>query len=292
MSMREVVPRDALAAPALPLPADPWGVEQALAAVAEAREAVPFDLGEATLVSVLTTVVLRCGEYAVKVYPPGTDIAHLNRLSRALTGSNSAQVPLCPPLATAHGVLTVTQWLPEARPVTWGELGAVLRDFHAEHAHADVPEWRPLSRLASQVEGLTDEWAAVLLDARDSLLAALAGVRSELGEGTIHGDVSPSNVMHTPTGARLIDLDWVGRAPREYDLSSASRRVADGEISRDTYEQFCTAYDFDVRSWPGLPLLDRIADLGGVAFRLWDSRHRGLDLDWVEDEVRLWRFPL
>ncbi|MFL6134788.1 MAG: phosphotransferase enzyme family protein [Nocardioidaceae bacterium] len=292
MSTSEVVPRDAQVAPTLPLPAGPWGIEHALAAVAEARDAMPFDLGETTLVSVLTTVVLRCGEYAVKVYPPGTDASHLNRLAHALAGSCAAHLPLCPPLVTTHGVLTVSRWLRETRPVSWRELGALLRDFHAEHAHADVPEWQPLSRLASQVEGLTDESAAILLGARDSLLDALAEVHSELGEGTIHGDVSPSNVMHAPTGPRLIDLDWVGRAPREYDLSSASRRVADGEISLDAYKQFCTAYDFDVRSWPGLPLLNRIADLGGVAFRLWDSRHHGLDLDWVDDEVRVWRFPL
>jgi hypothetical protein len=292
MSIREVVPTAASAAPSLPLPAGRWGAEQALAAVAEVREAVPFDLGEAVLVSVLTTVVLRCGEYAVKVYPPGTDASHLSRLARSLDRSTSAHLPLCPPLVTTHGVLTITRWLPEARPVTWGELGAVLRRFHEEHAEADVPSWRPLSRLASQVEGLTEDAAFVLLAARDSLLTALAEVESVLGEGAIHGDVSPSNVLRTPTGPRLIDLDWVGRAPREYDLSSASRRVADGEISREAYAQFCTAYDFDVRSWPGLPLLNRIADLGGVAFRLWDSRHQGLDLDWVEAELRVWRVPL
>jgi hypothetical protein len=29
-----------------------------------------------------------------------------------------------------------------------------------------------------------------------------------------------------------------------------------------------------------------------VAFRLWDSRHHGLDLDWVEHELRVWRTPL
>jgi hypothetical protein len=289
MSMSEVISQAAAVVPALPLPAGPWGVDEALAAVADAREALPFDLGDPTVVSVLTTVVLRCGDYVVKVYPPRTDASHLDRLTRALAGSGSAHLPLCPPFVTAHGVLSVACWLPEARPVTWGELGALLRRFHDEHADADVPEWKPLSRLAGQVEGLTEEAAAVLLGARDALLAALAEVRSELGEGTIHGDVSPSNVMRTPTGPRLIDLDWVGRAPREYDLSSASRRVADGEISPEAYAEFCTAYDFDVRSWPGLPLLNRIADLGGVAFRLWDSRHHGLDLDWVEDELRVWR---
>jgi hypothetical protein len=292
MSIGELVPATACGSPALPLPVGPWGADEALTALEEARAALPVGPGDATVVSALTTVVLRCDEYAVKVYPPGTDSAHLDRLAGALAGSHSAHLPLCPPLVTSHGVLTVAPWLDDARPVSWGELGALLRQFHDEHADADVPTWAPLSRLAGQVQGLPEEAAAVLLGARDSLLAALAEVRSELGAGTIHGDLSPSNVMRAATGPRLIDLDWVGRAPREYDLSSASRRVEDGEISPETYAEFCAAYDFDVRSWPGLPLLDRIADLGGVAFRLWDSRHHGLDLDWVGQEVRVWRSPL
>ena len=113
-----------------------------------------------------------------------------------------------------------------------------------------------------------------------------------MGEGAIHGDVSPANVMRTPEGPRLIDLDWVARAPREYDLASAARRVRAGEMSRRDYARFCTAYGVDVRSWPGLPLMDRIADLGGVAFRLWDCRHHGQDLAWVERELREWTMPL
>ena len=292
MSLSELVPRTAPATPVLPLPAGTWGSQDALAALAEARGELPFLEGDPTLVSALTTVVLRCGQYAVKVYPPGTDPIHLDLLSRALDGSVTAHRASCPSVVTSHGVLTVTPWLPDARPVSWGELGSLLRAFHVEHALAPVPAWTPLSRLASQVEPLPGDAAAVLLAARDALLTALAEVRSELGEGTIHGDVSPSNVMRTPTGPRLIDLDWVGWAPREYDLSSASRRVAAGEISRRTYARFCASYDFDVRSWPGLPLLNRIADLGGVAFRLWDSRHHGLDLDWLEHELRVWRTPL
>jgi hypothetical protein len=292
MAMHEVVPRTAPVAAALPLPPASWGAAEALAAVAEACETTPLELGRPIVVSVLTTVVLRCGDYAVKVYPPGTNAPHLTRLAGALAGSPWAHVPLCPPVVTSHGLVTVTRWLPEEGRVTWRELGALLRAFHEEHAGADVPEWTPLSRLASQVEGLTDEAASVLLGARDTLLDALAEVRSQLGDGAIHGDVSPSNVLRTPSGPRLIDLDWVGRAPREYDLSSASRRVADGEITREEYAEFCRAYDFDVRSWPGLPLLNRIADLGGVAFRLWDSRRHGLDLDWVEEELRVWRSVL
>jgi hypothetical protein len=292
MSLRDLVPQTRPAPPALPLPGRTWGSADAVAALSEARADLPFLRGEATLVSALTTVVLRCGDHAVKVYPAGTDPSHLERLTRALAGSRTAHLPTESPVVTTHGVVTVSPWLPDARRVGWGEVGSLLRAFHAEHAAATVPAWTPLSRLAAQVETLPADAAAVLLAARNALLAALGEVRSELGFGTIHGDVSPSNVMRTPAGPRLIDLDWVAWAPREYDLGSASRRVADGEISKRTYARFCAAYDFDVRSWPGLPLLNRIADLGGVAFRLWDSRHHGLDLDWVEHEVKVWRTPL
>jgi hypothetical protein len=195
-------------------------------------------------------------------------------------------------VVTSYGVVTVAPWLPDARPVPWPRLGALLRSFHDEHAEADVPLWTPLSRLPSQVTGLAPEDAAVLLDARLVLLDALAGLASELGVGTIHGDVSPHNVMRTPLGPRLIDLDWAARGPREYDLAGAARRLRAGELSRRAYTGFCRAYGYDVRGWPGLPVLDRIAGLGGVAFRIWDSTRRGGDLDWLADELAAWRTPL
>ena len=278
----------------LPLPGPGWGAADALLALAQAapRLTVTVPVSGAEPVSVLTTVVLRAGGYAVKVYPPGTDPAHLARLTTALAGSTAAHLPRLPPEVTAHGVVTVTDWLPSAAPVTWSELGALLRCFHDQHAGARVPAWAPLSRLASQIACLRPEAADVLLRARDVLLQALAEVGSELGEGLIHGDVSPSNVLRVPGGPRLIDLDWVASAPREYDLSSASRRFRAGEIGRSTYAGFCRAYGFDVCSWAGLPVLDRVADLGGVAFRIWDSRHHGRGLDWLDRELDVWRTPL
>ena len=278
--------------PPLPLPAVAWGVPDALAALDEARLSVPFALPEATVVSALTTVVLRSGDHAVKVYPPGTDPAHLDRLAHALAASTTVHLPVVNAVETSHGVVTVTPWLPPARQVSWAELGGLLRTFHDEHAGADVPRWTPLSRLPSQVESLPDEHAVVLLEARTLLLAELEEVASVVGHGVIHGDVSPSNVLRTPSGPRLIDLDWAAHGPREYDLAAAARRVRNGEISRRTYARFCAGYGYDVRGWPGLPVLDRIADLGGVAFRIWDSRHHGLDLSWVEDEVKVWQRPV
>lgn len=287
----------------MPLPTGSWGAADALAALEEARTLLvptrPVGLlsplppvAPVRVVSALTTVVLHTGEYAVKVYPPGTDIGHLDRLAGALAGSTTAHLPLFPAVATPYGVVTVSAWLPPARPVSWKELGLLLRRFHDEHASADVPVWAPLSRLPRLAAGLPEDWAGVLLRARGGLLDALGEVGSEAGEGPIHGDVSPSNVLRTAEGPRLIDLDWVAWGPREYDLASAARRARSGEISRRTYAAFCSAYGFDVRRWPGLPVLDRIAELGALAFRVWDSRHHHRDLDWVETELRAWRTAL
>ncbi len=286
-------PPAAVRAPqALPLPPVRWGAAAALRALDEARLSLPMPLPAATVVSSLTTVVLRSGGWAVKVYPGGTDPAHLDRIRGALAGSSTAYRHWANAVITSHGVVTVTPWLAATRAVSWRETGALLRRFHEQHAQADVPAWTPLSRLPSQVEDLPGAAADVLLAAREALLAALREVRSELGEGTIHGDVSPSNVMRTAEGPRLIDLDWVARAPREYDLASASRRYRAGEMSRRTYAAFCRAYGHDVLGWEGLAVLDRVADLGGVAFRLWDCRQHGRDLGWVAEEARLWRLPL
>ena len=104
-----VTTRTAAGAMPLPLPAGPWGAVQALAALEEARPLLPVGLGGATVVSALTTVVLRAGAHAVKVYPPGTDPAHLDRLSTVLAGSSTAHLPTAPAVVTSlYGVLTVT----------------------------------------------------------------------------------------------------------------------------------------------------------------------------------------
>ena len=276
----------------MPLPVAGWGAAQALDALAEARLALPFLSGDVQVVSALTTVVLRAGRHAVKVYPPGTDPQHLAATSAALAGSPVAVLPLTEPVVTSWGVVTVAPWIAGAQPVGWAGTGALLRAFHDLHADAAVPRWDPLRRILSQVAGLPDDAAGVLLDARTVLLDEVERLRSPLGIGTVHGDVSPSNTVQAGGCALLIDLDFVARAPREYDLTSAARRFVAGEIDAATYRAFCEAYGADVLSWDGRVVLDRVAALGAVAFRLWDDRHHGMAHDWLDDAVREWRAPL
>nr|WP_297429723.1 hypothetical protein [uncultured Actinotalea sp.] len=277
----------------LPLPTDGWHLADALDALAEARLALPdLPAADAVVVSDLTTVVLRVGDHAVKVYPPGTDPAHLARVVAGLAGSTTALLPTAGPVVTSSGVVLVAPWRTAVRPIDWTGTGALLRRFHDDHATADVAPWDPLRRLVTQVEGLPDDDARVLLDARLALLDALTGVRPFLPPGVVHGDVSPLNVLHTAAGPVLIDIDFVARGPREYDLFSAARRHVTGELDDAAYRGFCRAYGADVRGWEGFAVLDRVGRLGGVAFRLWDDRRHGRPLTWVADAVREWRTPL
>ncbi|QCB92229.1 phosphotransferase [Cellulomonas shaoxiangyii] len=285
-------PRSGAPVEPLPLPAGTWGAPDALLALDEARLALPFAVPRAAVVSALTTVVLRCDDLAVKVYPPGTDPDHLARLATALAGSATALLPVAPPVVTSYGVVVASPWLAAAAPVGWAGTGALLRAFHAEHADADVPAWEPLRRVVAIAPGLPDAAAGVLLDARSALLDALAGLRSPLGVGVVHGDVSPANVLAGAAGPVLIDLDFAARAPLEYDLSSAARRADAGELPADEYLAFCRTYGADVRGWDGRTVLDAIAQLGGVAFRVWDDRRAGRPLDWLGGAVARWRTPL
>jgi hypothetical protein len=273
----------------LPLPDPDWGVAAALRALQDARPMLPGPVPAAEPVSVLTTVVLRAGDVAVKVYPPGTDTGHLDRIATALRGSTTALTPHTRAVRTPHGVVTLAPWATATGPVGWAELGSLLRGFHAEHAAADVPRWRPMSRVPSQAALLLAEDSQVLLDARAALLDALDRTHSDLGHGTIHGDVSGGNVLRTSGGPRLIDLDWVAHGPREYDLAGAARRFRCGEIDAEAYHAFCDGYGYDVTGWPGLPILDRIAELAGVAFRIWEARRLGSGLDWLDAELQRWR---
>lgn len=291
-------PSPALLAEPLPLPEQGWGVPQAEAAWRAALPSLPAHVlaglaadDRVVRVSALTTVVLRVGPWAVKVYPPGTDAAHLAGVAGGLAGSATAHVPVTGPVVTPHGTVTASRWLRAGRPVDWAEVGMLLARFHADHAAAALPAWQPLTRVASQVRALPEPAAAVLLSARDRLVAAMAEAWSELGWGAVHGDLSLENVMSDADGARLIDLDWAVTGPRELDLAPVARRLRSGEIDRATYTDFCRSYGHDVRGWAGLPVLDRIAELGGVVFRIWDCRHHGRDLDWLGVELRRWALP-
>lgn len=276
-------PPTGLPADPLPLPQPGWGERQAREAVAEAALVLPALAAPGPLVRAVSTVVLRVGALAVKVHPPGTDPEHLARVHAALAGHGVALTAVAAPVVTSHGVVTVTPWAEPGGPVGWAEVGRLLRDLH--DLPAELPAWTPLRRLPAQLAGLPEGRAVALLDARRAALERLAALPPLLEPGSVHGDVSPENVLRTAAGVRWIDLDSVSTGLREYDLAAVVRRRATGELSEADYRSFATAYGVDLRGWPGLAVLDELCRLSGTGFRLWADRCAGRASDWLVPEL-------
>lgn len=286
-----------------------WGAAEALLAWRESADVFAVaDPDGAAVVRELSTVVLRVGEWAVKVYPPTLDAERLHAVLHALPADAGDLV--LPVLGrpgvvrTPHGLVSLYPWLDRGPAASWPEIGGLLRSFHATPGIDDavLPRWSPLSRVPEQLAAYAGHpqhdpaLAEVLAAARDRLLADVAALRSDLGWGLVHGDVSAENVLRRGPGAVdgagrcvFIDLDWVAHAPREYDLVGAALRRDTGELDEETYLAFCRAYGHDVRSWSGLGLVAEICELGGLTFGLWAACRRQEDLSWLPAAVRRWR---
>ncbi len=154
--------------------------------------------------------------------------------------------------------------------------------------------WTPLTRVPAQLASYAARVDAdpglvrLLMLARDRVLADVATLRSDLGCGAIHGDVSPMNAMRPGGRLALIDLDFVAWGPREYDLVPAAQRRDRGEIDEETYAEFCAAYGYDVRNWRGLGVVQEVCDLGGLTFAIGLACARGEDTSWLPDAVARW----
>ncbi|RZS90342.1 Ser/Thr protein kinase RdoA (MazF antagonist) [Motilibacter rhizosphaerae] len=290
-SRTPVAPPVVAALPAARAPQRHFTRAEALAAAAAAAPVLglaPSAVVDAEVVQVVSTAVLRVAGLAVKVYPVGTDAARLRAQAAALAGAGEHWVlPVAGPVETAYGVVTAYPWLPADAPVGWSETGALLAAYHAADVPtADLPRWTPLRRLPEQVAayaavpGADPGLVAACLGARERLLERVAGLRSELGVGAIHGDVSPANVLRRDGRPVLIDSDFVAVGPREYDLVPAAQRRERGAIDEGEYLAFCDAYGCDVRGWEGLGLVEELCGLGAVTFRLWCAVQRDEDTGW------------
>lgn len=269
----------------------PWGVQKALAAARDAAPALGLaasDLDAIGVVQVVSTAVLHVGDLAVKVYPRSADLGRLRRTASVLTGHADIWVPpVSEPVVTAHGVVVAYPWH-AGDPVAWGEIGDLLSRWHAaDVAPGQLQPWAPLGRLPMQLMAYAGTATSdpglvrIATQARGRLLEQVATLGTALGQGVIHGDVSPSNVLRRNGSPALIDSDFVALGPREYDLVPAAQRLAGGTLSAADYDAFCSSYGYDVRGWDGLPLIEEICRLGAITFRLWCAVQRGDDTAWL-----------
>jgi hypothetical protein len=166
------------------------------------------------------------------------------------------------------GAFTVTFWQyysqdlrPQPEP---RQLGRLLRRLHDLPAPPfELPRYEPLSNFGSTVSmssSLQADDRQWLLDERERLLEAYSQLDSPLGDGHIHGDAYPGNVMWNGDIAILGDWDETAIGPRELDLANTYQGIRFGRTT-DQLAAFAEEYEYDIGHWPGLPTLRAMRDL-------------------------------
>jgi Ser/Thr protein kinase RdoA (MazF antagonist) len=158
-------------------------------------------------------------------------------------------------------------------------VGRSLRLLHERLAGfgARIPDLDPIvtstERLALIREsGVVPAESIDFLAARlDRLSEAWDRFETQLWVSPIHGDFKIANLMTTPDGPLIMDLDDVRVAPWEWDLATISRSAHDG-WSAEEWPAFSAGYGHDLVSQPRAEPLRELTHLGALIFQL--ARHR------------------
>ncbi|MFD0314658.1 phosphotransferase [Streptomyces flavalbus] len=185
-------------------------------------------------------------------------------VANGFPATEPADVPQ--PVAYEPYAVTLWRYYPQpghGRPPT-GRLGDLLRALHSlPTPSVTLPQYQPLASLKATVESSTylgPDVRTWLMERRQELLNAYAGLEFRLGYGHIHGDAYPGNTLWDDGSIRLGDWDEAAVGPREIDLANTFQGVRFGRTSAEL-DDFSLRYGYDIREWPGLPVLVGIRDL-------------------------------
>ncbi|MFE2494308.1 phosphotransferase enzyme family protein [Streptomyces scopuliridis] len=175
----------------------------------------------------------------------------------------------------------VTLWhrLPPAvRPAGPGDLASLLRLVHALPA----PDPSLLTLPRRELLGGVERWLRIAGDAidpadadylrgrRDGFAEAAATLVPRLPMGPIHGDALPRNVHVGPDGPVLVDLETFSSDLREHDLVVMALSRDRYGLPAEAYDTFTAVYGWDVREWPGCPVLRGARETASCA---WVAQH-------------------
>lgn len=247
----------------------PWAV------LAEGCARVGLDPAGATLVRLVNNAVFRLVRHRVMVRVTLVDgLAH--RADVAVAAGR---------LLAAHGIPAVRPLLGIPNPVhvdgravsfwkevadtgstpTAGQLGDLLTRLHRlPTAGIRLPNWNPITELRSRITDMHG-WdrgdVDFLLRRCGAVESALATLDYPLPPGVIHGDAHLGNMITTPAGPVLCDLDTVCVGPREWDLVPVAVSQLRFGHSLDVHRQLADAYGVDITAWPGFLVLRELREL-------------------------------
>ena len=148
---------------------------------------------------------------------------------------------------------------------THADLARLLAAFHGlGGSPCDLAGFDPFqipeSRLAAP--------AGVTAEDRDFLRARCGDLHEQLGrlefalpQGPIHGDAHTRNLLTDHGEVVLLDFESAAVGPREWDLLPTAIACERYGLAEEQYQEFAAAYGFDVRAWPGYPVLREIRQL-------------------------------
>ncbi|AZK97224.1 phosphotransferase enzyme family protein [Streptomyces tsukubensis] len=252
-------------------------------------------LPDGTLLSLGENAVFAVDGLVVKIGRTAELLARAERevaVGMWLAGADVPAVRPAEPTARLVEGHPVTVWhrLPDAvRPAGPADLAALLRRVHAlaPPAGLTLPPRELLGgverwlRLAGDAIDPAD--AAFLRERRDGFAAAAAALTPHLPPGPIHGDALPRNVHVGPDGPVLVDLETVSADLREHDLVVMALSRDRYGLPPEAYDEFVTAYGWDVRDWEGCGVLRGARETASCA---WVAQHAPTNPKAREEFIR------
>ena len=152
--------------------------------------------------------------------------------------------------------MTFLEWIPDVEPATHLDdahrLGRALRDLHDElrRFEGDLGNLRRLREDIERLHGQLRPADAREADAISSLRARLDALREVVFESTLptqalHGDVSLSNLLHTPQRLIWNDLEDTFRGPVHWDLAGYVISLGTRGASSRFVRRMLNAYRWD-----------------------------------------------
>jgi Ser/Thr protein kinase RdoA (MazF antagonist) len=145
------------------------------------------------------------------------------------------------------------------------DLARLLAAFHhARNCPCELASFDPLrtseSRLTEAKGVAKDDWDFLRTRCAE-LKDQLQHLAFALPRGPIHGDAHTSNLLTDCGQVVLLDFESAGIGPREWDLLPSAIGVERYGRSETQYREFAGTYGFDVRAWPGYPLLREVREV-------------------------------
>lgn len=148
---------------------------------------------------------------------------------------------------------------------TQADLARLLASFHAlQDCPCDLPRFDPFGPSAARLakaSGVATMDLEFLRALWADLTERFADLTFALPAGPIHGDAHTGNLLVDRGNVVLSDFESSAIGPREWDLLPTAIAVERYGLAEVRYQRFAVTYGFDVRSWPGYPVLREIREL-------------------------------